>query len=520
VWLQVELAGNPQIPLVDSIFVSGTILTDSLPAKPWVVSVRGSSDGINWKLLGRTGGATLPGDTLTGFLRRFSPPNLRAFSLPFRLDSTDLYRYYRINANSPNALRWSISEFGMYQMGLRAEIGGPYRFTSAWKSAGTGEEWVSVDLGAQCDIYALDLYWIRRASAGSVQVSSDGALWKDIAPLGGGPGSPEKLKLAAPAQGRFVRILMKKPASPVGYMLSELRVFGTGGPVPVPHAPAKARKGGRMDLAGGDWRIQRESAVSASGERIASARFDPADWLVATVPGTVLVSYLNAGAIPDPNFGDNQLAISESFFYSDFWYRDEFTAPSVEKGRRMRLNFDGINWKADVYLNGHALGTIEGAFCRGTFDVTDILMPGKKNFLAVRIHRNSRPGFATEQTRYSPDANGGELGADNPTFHASVGWDWIPTIRGRNTGIWNNVYLSESGPVTIADPFVSATLPLPDTTRADIRLAVTLHNSASSDVAGTLRGSFGGFPFEEPVNSPARRRKRYSLIPQHTRRCA
>ncbi|HEX7572086.1 MAG TPA: discoidin domain-containing protein, partial [Bacteroidota bacterium] len=513
VWLQVELAGNPQIPLLDSIIVSGTILTDSLLAKPWVVSVRGSSDGTNWKLLGRTGGATLPGDTLTGFLRRFSPPNLRAFSLPFRLDSTDLYRFYRINANSPNALRWGISEFGMYQRGQRATVGGPYRFTSAWKSAGTGEEWVSVDLGAQCTIYALDLNWIRRASEGSVQVSSDGAFWKKIASLSDGPESLEVLKLAVAAHGRFVRILMKKPASADGYILSELQVFGTGGPVPVPHAPAKARKDGRMDLAGGDWRIQRESAVSASGERIASARFDAADWLVATVPGTVLVSYLNAGAIPEPNFGANQLAISESFFYSDFWYRDQFTAPPVAKGRRVRLNFDGINWKADVYLNGHALGAIEGAFCRGAFDVTHILVPGEKNFLAVRIHRNSAPGFATEQTRFSPDANGGELGADNPTFHASVGWDWIPTIRGRNTGIWNNVYLSESGPVTIGNPFVSATIPLPDTTRADIRLSVTLHNSDSSDVAGTLRGSFGRFAFEEPVRLSASETKTILLDP-------
>jgi len=513
VWLQVELAGNSQIPLLDSIIVSGTILTDSLLAKPWVVSVRGSSDGTNWKLLGRTGGATLPGDTLTGFLRRFSPPNLRAFSLPFRLDSTDLYRFYRINANSPNALRWSISEFGMYHMGLRAEVGGPYRFTSAWKSAGAGVEWVSVDLGAECTIYALDLNWIRHPSEGSVQVSSDGAVWKKIASLSESPGSLEVLKLAVAAQGRFVRILMKKPASADGYILSELQVFGTGGPVPVPHAPAKVRKDGRMDLAGGDWRIQRESAVSASGESIASARFDPADWLVATVPGTVLVSYLNAGAIPDPNFGDNQLAISESFFYSDFWYRDEFMAPSVEKGRRMRLNFDGINWKADVYLNGHALGAIEGAFCRRAFDITDILVPGKKNFLAVKIHRNSNPGFATEQTRYSPDANGGELGADNPTFHASVGWDWIPTIRGRNTGIWNNVYISESGPVTIEDPFVSATIPLPDTTRADLRLTVTLHNSASSDVAGTVRGSFGSFPFEEQVRLSASETKTILIDP-------
>ena len=94
------------------------------------------------------------------------------------------------------------------------------------------------------------------------------------------------------------------------------------------------------------------------------------DWIIATVPGTVLASYYNAGAFPDPNFGDNQLMISDSFFYADFWYRNEFTAPAGVAGKRVWLNFDGINWKADVFLNGEKIGRIEGGFTRGRFDVT------------------------------------------------------------------------------------------------------------------------------------------------------
>jgi hypothetical protein len=77
------------------------------------------------------------------------------------------------------------------------------------------------------------------------------------------------------------------------------------------------------------------------------------------VPGTALCSYLNIGAIPDPNYGDNQLLISDSFFYADFWYRNEFTAPTLTEGQRVWLNFDGINWKADVFLNGEKLGRIK-----------------------------------------------------------------------------------------------------------------------------------------------------------------
>src|SRR5581483_515707 len=103
------------------------------------------------------------------------------------------------------------------------------------------------------------------------------------------------------------------------------------------------------------------------------------------------------------------------------------------------------------------------------------------------------------KTYDNPDKNGGALGADNPTFHASIGWDWIPTIRGRNSGIWNKVYLSSTGPVTVEDPLVTSSLPLPDITRADVTITTVLRNNDSSAVTGVLRGHFGDTPFETPV---------------------
>jgi len=48
----------------------------------------------------------------------------------------------------------------------------------------------------------------------------------------------------------------------------------------------------------------------------------------------VLVSYANIGALPDLNFGDNELAISDSFFHADFWYRNELEGPSLAPGQR------------------------------------------------------------------------------------------------------------------------------------------------------------------------------------------
>ena len=415
------------------------MLVDSLPPKHWEITVNGSSDGKKWEQAGMASGDELPGDSLTGWWRRISPKNLRSFNYSFKPATPLRFRFYRVDINVPNAKNWAVGELGMFNKGKHAAIGGPYSFTSAWMSAGSQKEWVYVDLGAECTFDRFVLSWIRRAAVGSIQASDDAANWHDISalPENSDKGQTDDVKLDAPAKGRYVRVLMKKPASADGYILSEMEVFGTGGPVAVAHPQAPSEKNGRMDLAGGAWKIQRESSVNTDGETLSKPGFDDSDWIIATVPGTALVSYLNAGSLPDPNFGDNQLSISDSYFYSDFWYRDEFIAPASSAGQRMFLNFDGINWKAEVYLNGKKLGLIAGAFTRRQFDVSDIVNPGEKNVLAVRIKKNDSPGFIKEQTKLSHDANGGELGADNPTFHATVGWDWIPTIRGRDIGIWS-----------------------------------------------------------------------------------
>ena len=41
---------------------------------------------------------------------------------------------------------------------------------------------------------------------------------------------------------------------------------------------------------------------------------------------------------------------------------------------------------------------------------------------------------------------------DGPTFMATEGWDWIPAIRDRNTGLWQDVVLTATGQVKIGDP--------------------------------------------------------------------
>jgi beta-galactosidase/beta-glucuronidase len=97
-----------------------------------------------------------------------------------------------------------------------------------------------------------------------------------------------------------------------------------------------------------------------------------------------------------------------------------------------------------------------------------------------------------------------------------VGWDWIPTIRGRNTGVWNNVYLTTTGAVTVEDPFVQTALPLPDISSADVKVEVTLRNFDAKPVSGTLRGSFGDVAFELPVTLDPSSAKTVKLDPSTT----
>ena len=226
-------------------------------------------------------------------------------------------------------------------------------FTSTWMSATAGTEWLCVDLGSCSTFDKINLHWINKAIKGKIQTSDNAKDWQDLAELPGEESRTDVLDVQGKA--RYVRILMEESANGQPYMLSEVEVMGRGGLVPQP-APMPAIADGEMTLSGGNWQVQRASEVKESGEVISTPDYPSDQWIVATVPGTVLGSYIKAGALPDLNYADNQLVSSESFFNSNFWYRNEFEVPQGFKGDCVTLNFDGINWKANVYLNGQKAG--------------------------------------------------------------------------------------------------------------------------------------------------------------------
>lgn len=489
---------------ISRAIVTGTLIYDDKVAQGgYEMTWEASNDGTTWTVLAVNKGAGLPGKARSGRVEVNDPNKqtgtvsmpMRRLEETFDFTNTAAYTSYRIRLRMKGAYEWTFHEVEFSNADGAVDLKPSQFFTSAWMSATAGEEWVSVDLGSHSEFDKVILHWVNKAVEGRIQTSDDAQAWTDAAPLPGGEGLTDEI--AVKGKARYVRVCMDRSADGGRYILSELEVMGRGGLLPRAAAMPEA-DGGRLTLSGGGWQLQRASEVQAGGVEIASPAYKAEGWVTATVPGTVLTSYKNVGALADPNYADNQLMISESFFNSNFWYRNEFQVPTSFKRDRVFLNFDGINWKANVYLNGKQVGRLEGAFIRGKFDVTDCVKEGT-NVLAVEIIKNAHIGAIKEKNKQSTDFNGGILGADNPTFHATIGWDWIPTMRGRNIGIWNDVFLTTTGKVTVQDPYVQTQFALPDTTQARLTAEVVVKNHDGKDVSGVLQGKVGDVTFEQPV---------------------
>ncbi len=446
-----------------------------------------STDGKFWVTADEWAGDSLPGEP--SYRRVHSDPNknsgddllpTRNINHTFHLKGKQ-YQHLKLEIIVPAAAHWTITELKMSKNGQRAKgILPAEHFVSAWRSLGSQDEWVTIDLGAKATIDKIMLHWQEKAILYIIKVSNDNKNWQAVSVSNKTKDNLSTLEFNK-VSARYVRVNMKGESQP--YSLKEIEVWGTGGLSPLDHDQA-AWQDGRWLLNGGDWRLLRASHPNAAA-------------IPATVPATVLSSYVNIGALPDMNHDDNLMLASESFFDGDFIYYRHFDRPDKMQGKRVFLNFDGINWKAEVWFNGNHLGRIDGAFKRGKFDITPYLKD-KSNYLKVIIRANANPGGVKVKTEKNTDFNGGILGADNPTFHATIGWDWISTIRGRDIGIWDDVFLTAASDVTVSDPVVTTRLGDSDTL-ATMTPAVMLTNHEQRPVTGVLHGHIGDICFEKQV---------------------
>ena len=289
-------------------------------------------------------------------------------------------------------------------------------------------------------------------------------------------------------------------------------------------AADRAQPGQRQLLADG-WQVKSSVLVPEDGEHISTVGCKPRQWFKTRMPSTVLSALVKNGVYPDPRFGLDCYRIPDSsdefnrkndlakFSYlpdkrnpwrDPYWYRTEFTLPAIKPGRHLWLNFNCINYRADVWLNGVRIAdrdTMAGMFQRFRFDITAHARPGR-NALAVRIHPVDHPGEPDAQLDVFGRSRGEHKEIERDvTEIETVGYDCMMTVPDRNMGICQEVFLEWTGPVDIRHPFVVTELPLPDTSRATLAVSAELFNAGASPLRGVLRGRVAGADasFEQPV---------------------
>ena len=472
-WIQIELPDSYiNKPAVSYAITSGN---DSPNRDPKKWTVQGSNDGIEFTDI----------DSREDELWTERKQE-RSFDIT---GNTETYKIYRLNIiENRSGSGIQLSEFNMFDAdgnSIFTKI--VDNFYSFWQSDEDGEQYIYIDLGENSSFDKVIIDWSKGyATRYDIQISDNAKDWSTVKSVTDGKGGKEEVAFDT-VKAKYVRILLKESNS-TAYVIKEVEVWGvndinyTLDPIPAPEAD------GTQKLTGGNWKISRAGEVNSSGEELSSGSFDNSSWLSATVPGTALMSYLNAGAIPDPNFDDWQLQISDSYFTTSYWYTNSFNVPASQEGKTTWLNFDSINWKAKIYLNGQYVDKIDCAYIRTKLDVTDYIKYGEENYLAVFIQKNDNPGDVTLQSLASAGKNGGVLGADSPSILASIGWDWMPTIRGRNVGIYDEVYLSYTDDVQIRYPWIITDLDLGETidpTDNLTNLAIGATATASTNENGT-----------------------------------
>lgn len=258
------------------------------------------------------------------------------------------------------------------------------------------------------------------------------------------------------------------------------------------------------------WAIQSSAEVRNGGEVVSTPWFKPRGWYPATLPSTVLSALIQARVYPEPYNGmslrsipgtsypvgtnfSNVLMPPDSPFRHSWWYRTDFKLPAGYKGKSLWLGFDGISFRANVWLNGRRIASADemaGAWRLFEFNVTAAARPDDTNSLAVEVFPPLPNDLAT-------------------TFV-----DWNPQPPDKNTGLWRDVYIAATGPVAIRFPSVTTRLNLPSTDLAQLTVRTELKNGEDRVVEGVLHGKIESLEFSQPVRLGPRETRVVRFTPE------
>ncbi|NJD11383.1 MAG: glycosyl hydrolase family 2 [Gemmatimonadetes bacterium] len=214
-----------------------------------------------------------------------------------------------------------------------------------------------------------------------------------------------------------------------------------------------------------------------------------------TVPATVAGALVDDGTYRDPFFGMNLRTLpgmsygigrnfvhtamdSASPFARPWWYRTTFRLPESFRGRHVQLHLDGVNYRANIFLNGRRIADsaqIAGAYRRHELDITAAVDRSGENRLEVQVYAQTPK----------------DLG---------LNWvDWNPSPPDMMMGLWHDAYLTATGPVAVRFPYVSSSVDSATLRRAELTVGTLLRNYGDRPVTGTLRGRIGDIQFARPI---------------------
>lgn len=258
-----------------------------------------------------------------------------------------------------------------------------------------------------------------------------------------------------------------------------------------------------------NWRLESSCKVTAKPEAIALPGFDDSKWHPALVPGTVVGALVADKTLPDPNYGKNLNSFPGAFtdnkrqaanldmpadspFRCSHWFRTEFAAPAAYVNRAIWLHFLGINYRANIWLNGKQIADrneVAGAYRAYEFSISNLLHREGKNALAVEI--------------FAPEKN--DLG---------LTWvDWNPTPPDKDTGMWREVFLTSSGDVTLRHPFANAKLDSAYKSAA-LTLSAELRNMSDHAVKTTFVADVADVHLTQSVDLAAKETKIVRFSPE------
>ena len=244
-----------------------------------------------------------------------------------------------------------------------------------------------------------------------------------------------------------------------------------------------------------DWKMKKADELPTRSEAISTLEVSTKDWMPAIVPGTVLNSLVYNDVYPEPYYGLNNKLESQRIpdlyhagrdFYT-YWFRTEFNADeSLFKNQKVWMQVDGINYRAEIWLNGKMVGNLSGMFLQKQLEITDYLVYDQQNVLAVKVYPVDSPGTIKPKGGKSFGAEGefqnggnGEIGR-NVTQLMTVGWDFtfLDGIRDRNTGVWKDIKIFTTGKTILNHPFVKSELAKPnyDSSKQTISVEVAYPN--------------------------------------------